>query len=149
MRFTISTLALMGMFISLSTGLQAQQNASHPEFDVSITYAAQGSNLTTGANFWAQGGAAELSFTAYHGLGLAASVTGTRKTNISPSGVNLTLVTTTFGPRYEWSPKSRADSERWIDMFGEALVGTAHGSDSVFPSLAGPHTSASSMALQM
>jgi peptidoglycan-associated lipoprotein len=145
MRIIVTSLLMTAL--ALPATLCAQQ--SRPELDVAVTYNPQWSNLTTGANFWTQGGGAELSAMGNHGWGLAANVTGTHATHISPSGVNLTLVTATFGPRFTlWLPH-HAHSQQRIHLFGEVLVGEAHGMDSVFPSEQGAHANASSLALQM
>ncbi|MGA8938619.1 MAG: hypothetical protein WB439_05575 [Acidobacteriaceae bacterium] len=149
MRFAVSSLLMIGMVLCRPAGLLAQQGAAHPELDFAVTYNAQWSNLTTGANFWMQGGSAEVSATGYRGLGLSANVTGTHATHISPSGVNLTLVTATFGPRYTWSLPVHTNTERRFHLFGEALVGAVSGTDSVFPSPSGARLSASSLALQI
>jgi opacity protein-like surface antigen len=147
-------LLVLGMAALLPVSLRAQQqNASHSEIDLALTYTAQHGSVNGGGSFWAQGGGAELSVSAYHGLGLAANVTATRVTNINSSGVNLTLVTATFGPRYTWShplaAKSGASPVRQLNLFGEALIGEANGVDSVFPSAQGAQSSSNSFALRL
>jgi hypothetical protein len=109
-----------------------------------VTYSAGRSNLTGWNTFWQQGGAVELSAEVYHGIGTAANIAGGRASNIDGSGVNLTTVTTTFGPRYTWSPKYRG-----LAFFGQELIGEAHGLDSVFPSVTGATTNFDSFALQI
>lgn len=95
-------------------------------------------------NFWQQGGGIELSAEAYHGLGVAMSISGVRVSNIQGSGVNLTTITDVFGPRYTWTTRSRK-----VAFFGQSLIGEAHGSDSVFPTSQGAVTSFNSFALQV
>ena len=95
-------------------------------------------------NFWQQGGGIELSAEAYHGLGVAMSISGVRVSNIQGSGVNLTTITDVFGPRYTWTTRSRK-----VAFFGQGLIGEAHGSDSVFPTSQGAVTSFNSFALQV
>jgi hypothetical protein len=130
--------------------MNGQQNtaapsyASHPEVDLALTYAADQSTQTSSGSFWRQGGALELSAEAYRGLGIAMNIEGSRVANIQGSGVNLTTVTTTFGPRYTWSPRSRK-----ISVFGQALIGESHGLDSVFPSPSGAQTDFDTFALQV
>jgi hypothetical protein len=94
---------VVGAAALLPAGLWAQQKKAQPEIDLALTYSAQYGNRTSNESFWAQGGGAELTATFYHGLGIAANVTGTHAANISSSGVGLTLVTTTFGPTYTWT----------------------------------------------
>lgn len=152
MRFVAAVVrvgVLIGVAVLLPAGLRAEQMDTHPELDLAFTYTAQRSNLTAGSSFWAQGGSAELSATVYHGFGLAANVSGTHSGSISSSGVGLTMVTTTFGPRYTWSRSLHQGSERRINLFGEALIGIVNGLDSVFPSTNGPQTTANNLALQI
>jgi hypothetical protein len=141
---------VVGAVALLPAGLWAQQkNKQSQEVDLAITYSAQRSNLTTGNSFWAQGGGAELTATFYHGLGMAANITGTHAANISSSGVGLTLVTATFGPTYTWTvPRHRNVPRQWR-FFGESLIGIANGVDSVFPDPSGAQSDASSLALQI
>ena len=147
-------LLVLGMAALLPTSLRAQQqNASHSEIDLALTYTAQHGSVNGGGSFWAQGGGAELSASAYRGLGVAANVTATRVSSINSSGVNLTLVTATFGPRYTWShpltAKSSARPGQLLNLFGEALIGEANGVDSVFPSAQGAQSSSNSFALRL
>jgi hypothetical protein len=60
----------------------------------------------------------------------------------SSGGVGLDLVTTTFGPRYTWSPTHRRYS-----IFGQALVGEANGMNRLFPNSTGATDTANSLAL--
>ena len=83
----------------------AQASSKHQEIDLAVTYSAEYSNLTSGSNFWRQGGGIEFSAEAFHGLGVAANVTGTHINTAVNSGVWLTTITTTFGPRYMWSKR--------------------------------------------
>jgi hypothetical protein len=150
MRTTLCILLLTGAAAFATTPIKAQQNtaapssASHQEVDLAFTYAADRSILTTSNSFWRQGGALELSAEAYRGLGIAMNIEGSRVANIHNSGVNLTTVTTTFGPRYTWSPRSRK-----IAVFGQALIGESHGLDSIFPSPSGAQTDFNTFALQV
>ena len=135
-----------------SLGIFAQQDANkrtESEVDLAVTYSAVLSNLTTGSNFWLQGGGAELSATFYRGFGVTAAVTGTYANNISPTGTDLTMITTTFGPRYAWSHKFSAHPERRLVLFGHGLIGESNGIYSVFPNPSGAQSSANSFALQV
>jgi hypothetical protein len=89
-----------------------------------------------------------LTATFFHGLGIAANVTGTHA-NISSSGVGLTLVTTTFGPTYTWAVPHPKDSPGPLRFVGESLIGIANGAGSVFPDPSGAQSDASSLALQI
>ncbi len=98
----------------LPAGLWAQQKH---ELDLAVTYGAQRGLASGGGGFWAQGGTAELSVMAYHGLGVAMNIGGMRAANISSSGVGLTMLTTTFGPRYTWAHRVRWRRE--VRLFGQ------------------------------
>jgi hypothetical protein len=140
----------VGVVALLPAGLCAQQKSTEsPEFDVAITYNVQRSNLTSGEDFWAHGGSAELTATFYHGLGMAANVTGTHAANISSSGVGLTLVTATFGPTYTWAVPPHGNSPTQWRVFGESLIGIANGVGSVFPGSLGAQSDGSGLALQI
>lgn len=138
---------VVGAAALLPAGLRAQKNAQ-PEIDLALTYSAQHGNQTSNESFWAQGGSTKLTATFYHGLGIAANVTGTHA-NISSSGVGLTLVTTTFGPTYTWAVPQHRDSPRQWKLLGESLIGIANGTGSVFPDPSGAQSAASSLALQI
>ena len=147
MRGIFRTLLLMGAATFTTTLLHGQQPAiaaSHVETDLALTYSVQRSNQTNGASFWQQGGALDLSAQFYHGWGIAMNVAGERASNINNSNVNLTMVATTFGPRYTWSLPSRK-----LTVFGQGLIGEAFGSDSIFPTPRGAQTDTTSFALQV
>lgn len=142
---------VVGVLLLLPAGLSAQQQRGHgtqPELDLAMTYSTQRGMTTDGSSFWPQGGSAELTATFYHGLGVAADVTGTHSGSIGSSGVGLTLVTATFGPTYTWALPRRAKSSRQWKLFGESLLGIAIGVDSVFPNPSGAQSGTNSLALQ-
>ena len=145
MRFVYVAMTVIAL---LPTGFRAQQSYAHPELDLAVTYSAQRGTAVGGSSFWAQGGSAELSATVYHGLGGAMDIAGNRASNISPSGVGLTMITTTFGPRYTWSHTLRGEFQKRISLFGQTLIGEAHGLDSTFPSPAAAQSDANVFALQ-
>jgi hypothetical protein len=148
MRFVYGV--VMAVAALLPAGAVAQQkSAQSQESDLAITYSAERASLTSGQSFWAQGGSAELTATFYHGLGIAANVTGTHAANISSSGVGLTLVTTTFGPTYTWALPQHRSSPGPLRFHGESLIGIANGAASVFPEPSGAQSGASSLALQI
>lgn len=142
----LRTLLLTGAIAWITTIASGQSIAapeSH-ELDLAFTYNPQRSNLVNGSNFWLQGGAVDLSSEFYHSLSIVANVAGERASNISSSGINLTLVTATFGPRYTWARPSQK-----LTIFGHGLIGEAFGTDSIFPSLRGAQTDFNTLALQV
>ena len=145
MRITLRTLLLTGAitWISAIASAQATTAPEPHELDLAFTYSPQFSNLVNGSNFWLQGGALDLSAEFYHGLSIVANIATEHASNISSSSVNLTTVTTTFGPRYTWTPKNK------LAVFGHGLIGEAFGLDSVFPSLRSAETDFNTLALQV
>jgi hypothetical protein len=145
---------LLAAPLLLTASLKAQANATastpgHQEVDLAVTYTAQHSNLVSTPTFWQQGGGIELSAQAYRGLGVAANVTGTNVSSAANSGVGLTMVTATFGPRYTWYKPIGNAHKRSVAIFGQGLIGEAHGWNSYFPSVTGEQTDYNSFALQV
>jgi hypothetical protein len=126
---------------ALSATLSAAQT---PKLDLGVTYsAARSLKAATGQNFWMQGGSIELGANVWKGLGIGANVTGLHSTSIGSSGVPVSLVTATFGPRYRWH------AEHKFSAYGEALVGEVNGFRSLFPTPYGAQTEANGLALQV
>jgi hypothetical protein len=121
----------------------------HREVDLAVTYTEQHSNLVSTPTFWHGGGSAELSAQLGHGFGLAANVAGTQTGNAAGSGIGLSLVTATFGPRYTFYHPMGAQRKRSLAIFGQGLLGQAWGFNSYFPTNAGAIRSDNSLALQV
>lgn len=143
MRRTVRHLLLIGTALA-TANLYAQTSpvASH-EVNIAVTYNALHSDSNIG-DFWQQGGGIDLFAEFYRGLGITASLSGMRTSNIHGSGVNMTTITEVFGPRYRWRTASQK-----LSLFGEALLGESHASDSVFPSPSGAVTEFNTFALQI
>ena len=131
------------MFLLSGTGLLlAQQQPAR--LDLSVTYIGERSlKASTSQNFWMQGGSIELGANLYRGWGIAADVTGTHTGFIGTSGLQLSLVTTTFGPRYRWH------ADRRLSLYGQGLIGEANGFRSIFPATAGSQSDANGFAAQV
>jgi hypothetical protein len=121
----------------------------HQEVDVAVTYTEQYSNLVSTPTFWHNGGSIELSAQLAHGFGLAANVAGTQTDNAAGSGIGLSLVTATFGPRYTYYQPLGAERKRSLAVFGQGLLGQAWGFNSYFPTRSGGIRSDDSLALQV
>jgi hypothetical protein len=121
----------------------------HHEVDLAVTYTEQYSNLVSTPTFWHGGGSAELSAQLSHGFGLAANVAGTQTDNAAGSGVGLSLVTATFGPRYTFYQPMGAEQKKSLAIFGQGLLGQAWGFNSYFPTNSGVIRSDNSLALQV
>jgi hypothetical protein len=145
-------LLLLAAMLLTVAGSRAQATAtvSEPyrqEVDVAVTYTAQHSNLVSNPTFWQQGGGAELSAQVWRGIGLSANIIGTNTGNAANSNVGLTMVTSTFGPRYTW--RRPIGSKRSLAIFGQGLVGESHGFNSYFPESGGELSAYNSFALQI
>lgn len=150
-----AVLLLMAMPVAtLSLGArslhaQARPAATRGEVSVALTYAAAHARQTDGTQFWLQGSSFSTNARFYRGLGLAASATGLHAGS-SGARAPLDLFTIAFGPSYI------VDAGHHLSLFGEALLGEAHGFHSVFstgsgaqPSLVyGTTDSANALALQ-
>nr|WP_317890418.1 outer membrane beta-barrel protein [Granulicella paludicola] len=121
----------------------AQAAAPADPVDVAFTFNAQRTlRVSTGQNFWLEGGSAELGIGLGHGFGIAFDYTGTRTSSIGTSGVPLVLGTATVGPRYRMYA-----ARRW-SPYVQALIGEATGMDSTFATPTGAVSNASSFAFQ-
>jgi hypothetical protein len=145
----------LGTLTSL-TGL-AQQRPVKPtpaEMDVAITYVAERAKIASidCGCFWLQGGGLNAAVTFYHGLGVAANLTGGHASNVA-SGVDLDKVSFMMGPRYTYPFKSwfEHDSGRsgGARIFAEGLIGGVHSFNTVVPTSAGVAGAASSFVFQV
>jgi len=145
---------LLASPLLLTVSLRAQAVASgpmpgHQEVDLAITYTVQHSNLVSNPTFWQQGGSVELSTQTYRGFGIAANIAGTNIGDAANSGTGLTMVTATFGPRYTWYRPIGGARKKSLAIFGQGLIGEAHGFNSYFPTPAASLTDYNSFALQV
>lgn len=132
---------LMGACVLARLGAWAEAPASP---DLAITYDASRANIVPGNNFWMQGGSMQIHDQFWRGLGVVADVAGLHTGNVPGTGVGLSLVTATFGPRYTWS-----FAHQHYSFFGQVLAGEANGFDSVFPTATGTENSAHGLALEV
>ena len=128
---------------SLTCPVHAQDTPPR-RLDLAVTYsAARSLKANTSQNFWLQGGSIELGVNAFHGLGIAVDITGNHAGSIGNSGVPLSLVTATFGPRYRWHAGHK------LSLYGQALAGEANGFGSLFPATGNAQAGANSLALDI
>jgi hypothetical protein len=147
---TFSLLLAASLLAPAALRAQAPYPAKeHHEVDLAITYTEQYSNLVSTPTFWHGGGSAELSAQLSHSFGLAANVAGTQTGNAAGSGVGLSLVTATFGPRYTFDHPMGAERKHNLAIFGQGLLGQAWGFKSYFPTASGGISSDNSLALQV
>jgi hypothetical protein len=143
---------LLGAVLSMDLGTQAQQKTASTyttDVDIAITYVAERAKLASVdcGCFWLNGGSGNAAMTLFHGLGVAANLTGEQASNIG-TGINLDKVMFVVGPRYTYSPKLPVGKRPGIAVFGEGLFGGMHGFNSTFPSSSGTTGAASSFATQ-
>jgi hypothetical protein len=135
-------------YICMASSWAWSQSAAIEEapgrFDAAFTYNSLLANVTTGNEFNMQGGSAQVQAQVWGRICAVADVAGFHTGNVNGTGIGLDLITFTFGPRYVWAPPRR----RFV-LFGQALVGGAHGMNSIFPSSAGINSSGNSLALQL
>ena len=146
MRTIFRTIVLTGCCVVAPAAVAQQPVKAAPRFEAAATYDFSGANLTTGSGFWMQGGSASLAGNITHQFSAVAELSGLHSGSISGAQVPLSLVTVVFGPRYRWSAPSKAHD---FSIFGQALVGEAHGFNSIFPAAGGANTSASSVAFEL
>ena len=125
-------------------GFLRAQESQPTRLDLSIAYVGERSlKANTSQDFWIQGGSVELGARIGRGWGIAADVTGVHAGSIGASGLQLSQVTTTFGPRYRWH------ADRHLSFYGEGLIGEANGFRSIFPTTTGPQAQANGLATQV
>jgi hypothetical protein len=143
MHFRISSRIALGLLLLPGLPFLRTQAQQAHRLDLAITYVGEHSlKANTSENFWMQGGSIELGANLWRGWGMAADLTGTHAGSIGSSGIPLSLVTTTFGPRYRWH------SDRRLSLYGQGLIGEANGFHSLFPATASSQPDANSFAAQ-
>lgn len=139
--FRTSSLVLVTLLLGSTMTLHAQRE---PQLDLAVTYMVEHSlKASTEQPFWMEGGSIQLGANAFRGWGIAADVTGTHSSSIGQSGIPVSLVTATFGPRYRWH------AEKKLSIYGEGLAGEANGFKSLYPTPFGAQSSANGLALQI
>lgn len=152
-----TSVLLIGGALLACLSMQAQQqkpmaSEHHTYIDLAVTYNAERGKIASVdcGCFWMHGGSMNAGFTFYHGLGVAANLTGEHAADIR-QGVDLDKVMFSMGPRYTYGAerwKGGFLKERGFSFFGEGLIGGVHGFNSVFPSSQGAQKAASSFAVQ-
>jgi hypothetical protein len=148
MRPSIVRLLLLPAIFSIAIMARGEQHPIVGQLDVGVTYAAGHANFVPGTTFWMQGGSIEVAGYVGHGLAAVADITGLHEGSSGTSGVPINLVTDTFGPRYTVAVARRAGRHQ-ISLFGQGLIGEAHGFKSLFPGPSGTSSDALSFALQL
>lgn len=144
-RKLISRLLLMGAMTAAPLAAQvipaAESNSFH--LNVAATYAPARFSQVKGDSFWVQGGSVQVQARLGDRLGVVTDARSFYTSNINSTGVGLTMITATAGPRYTLTFNSR----RRISVFGQLLIGRAMAINGLFPHSSGLETSAGSLAL--
>jgi hypothetical protein len=143
---------LLGAVLLMDLVVQAQQKPASTyttDVDIAITYVAEQARVASVdcGCFWLNGGSGNFAVTFFHGLGVAANLTGEHASNIG-TGIDLDKVMFAMGPRYTYSPKLHIGKKNRMAVFGEGLFGGVHGFNTTFPSSTGTIGAASSFAMQ-
>jgi hypothetical protein len=142
LKMLLATVCVLGCSAFAQTGVSAKRELSGVE--LTVTYDSMLANVTTGNEFWMNGGSVQGQVRVWGGLCAAADFAGLHAGNVSAFGYDLDLLTVTFGPRYVWSP-----SPRRIWFFGHGMAGLAHGMNGLFPTSTALDTTANSLAVQI
>jgi len=116
--------------------------SAQSKIDASVSYELQRSNGPEGdcGCFHLQGGRADASYLVLERVTVVGEISGAHASNITGSGLDLSLLTYMAGPRYSIRTKYG------LTPFAQFLVGGVHGFDSTFPHPAGASSSANSFA---
>lgn len=134
----------LALGVCLLGGTAASVAQQEPKLDAGVTFIAERSlKANTSQNFWMEGGSIELGANVWKGWGIAADVTGTHTNSVGNSSVPLSMITTTFGPRYRWQA-----NKKW-SVYGEGLIGEANVFHTLVPTPSGADTSGNSLAIQV
>jgi opacity protein-like surface antigen len=103
--------------------------SAQSKIDASVSYELQRSNGPAGdcGCFNLQGGRADASYRILDRLGVAGEISGVHASNITGSGLDLSLLTYMAGPRYSMHLRYG------LKPFAQFLIGGVHGFDAMFP----------------
>lgn len=148
-----ATLFLVSTCIVAGAACYAQQRwepvpvAKRP-IDLGVTFAGERSKPDPSlCCFWFKGAGVDVAMTFWKGFGIAATVTGDHATGYLPS-TDENKISFLAGPRYTfmaWRGRARAEDQRRLQLFGQGLVGVAHGFDTRFSN---GSTSSNELAIQ-
>lgn len=110
--------------------------------EIAVNFEAARANTVSAYNFWMQGGGVQGAGKITQHWSAAADISGLHTGQMPHTGVGLDLITAVFGPRY-----ALTSSGGRFKVYGEAMGGAAHGSNSLFPNPNGATSSASGVAV--
>lgn len=141
----VSRLLLMGALMATPVAAQVIPAAESSSFhlNVAATYSPARFGDVKGNSFWVQGGSVQVQARLGDRVGLVTDARSFYTSNINSTGVGLTMITATAGPRYTLSFNTR----RKTSIFGQVLLGRAMALNGLFPHSSGLETTAGSFAL--
>ena len=120
----------------------ATDNGTAKTLDLGLMYSSQVTNYVAAQKFWMQGGGVDAAYPVYKQFSGVVNFSALHGQGNQAADVSLTTSTFTAGPRYTRTLGKRSR------LFGEALFGVTHGSDSIFPTSTGQTSSQTAFALQ-
>jgi hypothetical protein len=109
--------------------------------DLGLMYSTQATNYVDSQKFWMQGGGVDAAYRVYKQFSGVVNFSALHGQGSQTADISLTTATFTAGPRYT----RRLGRSK---IFGQALFGVTHGSDSIFPTSTGQTPSTNAFALQ-
>jgi hypothetical protein len=139
--------AILLVAVCMTIGCVAWSQVIYPleqpaRIEATFTYNPVLANVTIGNEFGMQGGSVQVQAKVWGRVCAVADVAGLHTGNVNSSGVELNLITATFGPRYVLT------RHRMV-FFGQLLVGGAFGVNGAFPTSTSMNSTANSLALQI
>ncbi len=147
MRQSIVRLLLVVVALPAVLSARAEQPLPLGQLDLGVTYAASHANFVPGTTFWLQGGGLEARRPRPLRPRRRRRLRRPARRRQRPSTVPINLFTDTFGPRYTRLVARR--SRHPLFLFGQGLIGEAHGFKGTYPGPNGTTSNALSFALQL
>lgn len=134
--FCVRSLLLGACILTNAVGwAQQSRQPVQPErvsTDVAVVFAGELSKPDPSlGSFWFKGGGVDAAVTFWRGFGIAAALNGDHASNVF-TGVDENKISFLVGPRYTltaWKGHAGPADARRIQLFGQGLVGGAHGFD--------------------
>jgi len=142
-RAALALMLFSTIALTVPSGAQTHPAGTSPKtLDLGLMYSTQVTNYVGAQKFWLQGGGVDAAYRVYKQFSGVVNFSALHGQGSQTADVSLTTATFTAGPRYT----RRLGKQSKI--FGQALFGLTHASDSVFPTSTGQTPSANAFALQ-
>lgn len=139
----LSRLILIGAALAAPVAAQVGPAAESTRIHMTVggTYAPARFSQTNGSSFWMQGGGVQSQFMLGERLGLVTDARMYSTSNINSTGVSLSFMTVTVGPRYTLPIR------RNMVAFGQGLFGGAIAYNGLFPHSSGLQTTSGGLGI--